>query len=117
MGNETEFRTPGQLIDSLLTERGWSKRVLAIVTGIDESTLSKVVAGKRAVDARTALILGEVFGTSPERFLDLQKSYELAQARIVARPDPGREKRAHLFGGLPVADMIKRGWIDADDVR
>ena len=50
-------------------------------------------------------------------FLELQRSYDLAKARISARPDPRRNTRAQLFSGLPVGEMIKRGWIDASDVR
>ncbi len=112
-----EFKTPGQLIQSLLDARGWTHRVLAIVLGIDETTINKIVAGKRPVDAELALILGETFNVAPERFLELQKSYDLAKARIISRPDPGRATRAHLFGGLPIGEMIKRGWLDADDAR
>ena len=53
----------------------------------------------------------------PTVFLELQSSYDLAKARIAAMPDPGRATRAHLFGGLPITDMIKRRWIDAEDIR
>ena len=64
-----------------------------------------------------AIVLGELFNVDPERFLDLQKQFDLAQARYASRPDPGRTNRAHLFGRLPIAEMIKRGWITADDFR
>jgi HTH-type transcriptional regulator / antitoxin HigA len=110
-------RTPGQLIEQLLAGKGWTKRVLAIVLGINETAVNKVVADKQAVTAELALALGDVFDESPERFLDLQKRYDLAKAQIAARPDPGRRTRARLFGDLPVSDMIKRGWLDAEDVR
>jgi len=113
----TEFRTPGQYIEKLLRERGWTQRVLAIVLEHDETGLNKIVAGKRPVAAGLAIALGEVFGVAPEMFLELQKSYDLAQARIVERPDPGRTTRAHLFGDLPVAEMIKRRWLDAESMR
>jgi HTH-type transcriptional regulator / antitoxin HigA len=75
------------------------------------------VADKRPVDAAMAISLEEVFKVPAERFLDLQKSYDLAKARIVANPDPGRATRALLYGDLPVAEMIKRGWIAAENVR
>jgi HTH-type transcriptional regulator/antitoxin HigA len=117
MINDSAYKTPGQLVHALILDRGWTKRVLSIVLGVDESIVSKVIAGKRAVDAAMALSLAEVFDTSAERFLDLQKSYDLAQAKIVARPDPGRATRACLFGDLPVSEMIQRGWLDVDDVR
>lgn len=62
-------------------------------------------------------MLGEVFSVPAEWFLDRQKVYDLAVARITARPDPGRNTRAQLFGNLPVSEMIKRGWLDVDDIR
>lgn len=117
MTDDSAYATPGQFIDALLDERGWTRRVLALVLAMEETGLNKLVSGKRALDAQTAIALGEVFQVDPARFLALQKSYELAQAKIVARPDPARAKRAQLYGGLPIAEMIKRGWIDADGVR
>jgi HTH-type transcriptional regulator/antitoxin HigA len=114
---EPTHRTPGQLIQELLDARGWTKRVLAIVLGVNETALSKIMGGTRALDAQMALALQEVFVVPAEQFLSLQKSYDLAQARIITRPDPSRANRAQLFGNLPIAEMIKRGWIDADDVR
>lgn len=90
---------------------------MAIVLDLEESGINKLVADKRPVDAEMALHLEDVFGVPAERFLELQKSYDLAKARIAARPDPSRATRAKLYGGLPVAEMIKRGWLTADDVR
>ena len=110
-------RTPGQLIKSLLTARGWTQRVLAIVLGVDEAFVNRLITDKKSVDAPLALVLGDVFGVPAEKFVDLQKSYELAMARIRTQPDPGRNTRARLFGDLPVAEMIKRGWLDAEDIR
>ncbi len=118
MTTDEPFKTPGQLIQSLLDERGWTKRVLAMVLGVDETGMNKVIAGTRAVDADIALALHDVFPeVPPERFLFLQKQYDLAKARIVARPDPGRAKRAQLFGSLPVTDMLKRGWLGDVDPK
>ena len=108
---------PGQLIESHLTSRGWNQRILAIVLGMDETGINKLVAGKRPVTAELALMLQELFEVPAEQFMELQKEYDLAKARIVMRPDTGRNIRAHLFGGLPVAEMIKRGWLRVDDGR
>lgn len=115
---ETEtFKTPGQLIESLIATRGWTKRLLAVILDINETGLSKLISGKKPVTADMAVLLSEVFDEPPERFLNIQQEYDLARARMVARPDPGRSVRAHLFGGLPITEMIKRGWLDAEDVR
>jgi HTH-type transcriptional regulator / antitoxin HigA len=110
-----DHTTPGQLIDDLLAERGWTKRTLAVVLEKDESTVSKIIAGKNAVTTETALALEDVFGVEAERFLELQRSYDLAVARIATKPDTARATRATLFGDLPIAEMLKRGWIRADN--
>jgi HTH-type transcriptional regulator/antitoxin HigA len=111
------FRTPGHLIEALLKERGWTNRLLSVVLGTDENSVSRIVTGKRDIDAELAITLEEVFGVAAERFLEIQQSYDLAKARISVRPDPARAVRAHLIGGLPVTEMAKRGWINIKDVR
>lgn len=111
MDGTDDFRTPGQLIDSLLQERGWTREVLALVLGTTKANVSHIVTGRRRVDAPTALALSEVFGIEPDRFLDLQKIYDLGRARLEAHPDPKRASRAALFASLPIAEMIHRGWL------
>jgi HTH-type transcriptional regulator/antitoxin HigA len=112
-----DIRTPGQLIKSLLEERGWTQRTLAVVLAVNEATIARLVSDKQQVDGRLAIVLEEVFQVSAERFLTLQKDLDLAQARMVTRPDPERATRAFLYGDLPVSEMIKRGWITAESVR
>ena len=113
----SDHRTPGQLIKDLLEAKGWSNRVLGVVLGVSEQVVYRLASDTRPVNAETAIGLEEVFGVPAERFLQLQREYDLAKARLEARPDPGRNTRAHLYGGLPVPEMIKRGWLDASDVR
>lgn len=91
--------------------------MLAIVLGMDETGINKIVSDKRPIHAELALVLEELFDVPAEKFLELQKSYDLALARIASRPDPQRATRAQLFEGLPVSEMIKRRWLDVDDIR
>jgi HTH-type transcriptional regulator/antitoxin HigA len=111
------FRSPGQFIQSLLIHRGWTQRTLSIVLDVGDATVNRIVSNKQPIDGELALILEEVFQVPAESFLALQKAIDLAQARIVVTPDPGRATRALLYGDLPVAEMIKRGWIAAESVR
>lgn len=111
------YKSPGQLITALLASRGWTKRVLAIVLGVDETSIQRLTSDKRPVTAEMSILLEELFSVPAEDFLTLQKSYDLAMARITSRPDPKRATRASIFGGLPISEMIKRGWIQAEDVR
>jgi len=117
MPSPTHYATPGQLIQELLDRRGWSRKTLAIILRADETGINRIIAGKRPVDAQLAIQLHEVFGVRADHFLQIQKRYDLAQAMIVARPDPERATRARIFGSLPIAEMIKRGWLDAESLR
>ena len=114
---EEDHKTPGQLIEALLKQRGWTQRTLSVVFGKSETSINRYIAGKQPLDAEMALLLEEVFEVPADRFLALQKEYELAQARIMFRPDPNRANRALLFGDLPISEMIQRGWISADGVK
>lgn len=94
-----------------------------MIIGKGDAAINKIISGKQTLDAETALLLEEVFEISAARFLELQKDFDLAVAKATARPDPARVKRAHLIGGLPIAEMAKRGWLgdinprNVDDVE
>jgi HTH-type transcriptional regulator/antitoxin HigA len=115
--SDEDYKTPGQLIQELLDERGWSQRVLSIVLGIDETGLNKIISGKRQLDASLALQMSAVLGVEAELLLDIQKRYDLALARLVSRPNPALASRAKLFGDLPVTEMVKRGWLGVTDIK
>lgn len=112
-----DFRTPGQFIQYLLDSRGWTQRVLAIVLKADETGINKIISGKRPLDAEMAIDLSRIFEVPAEQFLELQKDYDLAQARLFFIEDPNLTRRAELFGSLPVSDMISRGWLDVDNMK
>jgi HTH-type transcriptional regulator/antitoxin HigA len=117
MSENNGFRTTGQLLTALLAERGWTKRTLAVVLDVGEATVTRLISDKQPIDAKLAVVLEEIFGVPADRFLMLQKEFDLAHARFTAQPDPGRANRARLYGDLPVAEMIKRGWISAENLR
>ncbi|HFF6202208.1 HigA family addiction module antitoxin [Stenotrophomonas sp. 22692] len=112
-----EPRTPGQLVTALLKEKGWTKRTLAIVLAVDESVITRIAADKKPITADLALGLEELFHVPAERFLALQKDYDLALARIAFQPSPERAMRAEIFGSLPISEMIKRGWLNVENPR
>ena len=117
MGNDG-CATPSQLIEVHLRQHGWTQRVLALILGMNEQTVSRIMSGAKPIDAELALTLDAALGIEPERLLELQKSYELARAKIETRIDPTLSRRKAIFGGLPTADMVKRGWLTGiTDVR
>jgi len=111
------YRTPGQLISALMNERGWNGRVLSGILQIDESGVNRLIQDKKPVNAELALVLEDIFSVPAEDFLKLQIEFDLAKARIRALPDPGREARAKLFGTLPIAEMINRGWLNVENKK
>lgn len=117
MTSGVEHLTPGQFVADLLEERGWTQQTLAAVLPMDKSVVAKIVNGRRPISAELALDLAEVFEVDPFRFLDLQARFDLARARLTHRRDPGRAQRARLLGGLPIASMVSRGWIQTDDPK
>jgi len=72
---------PGEILADELKEIGMSAAELARTLGVPPNRISQIVAGKRAVSADTALRLARYFGTSPDLWMNLQKTYELDLAR------------------------------------
>jgi HTH-type transcriptional regulator / antitoxin HigA len=110
------FLTPGQYLQALLGERGWTQEVLATVLQVSPSHIGRLAQDRQPIDAERALALSEVFHIPAERFLELQRDYDLAQARIRTRPDPRRAMRAQLYADLPLKEMIRRGWLATEDL-
>jgi len=117
MENFEQFKTPGQLIEFLLNERGWTQVLLGSILGKDATTVSKLISDKLGVSAELAVLLEETFSVSAERFLELQSSFELAKARYAVTPDPKRTSRAKLLGELPITEMINRGWLKLQNTK
>lgn len=117
VNNDDTATSPGQFIERLLSERGWTQRVLAAVMGLEETGISKMITNKKPISAELSLALESAFSIPAERFLGLQKDYELANARRAVKPNPVAQQRAQLVGALPIPEMIKRGWLDVPDLR
>lgn len=100
---------PGEFIEEELDARGWTQADLAFVLGWDVSQLNRLIKGKTDVTAESALILADAFDMPAEFFLNLQKLYDLGQAK---KADPGVRTRASWASVFPVREMIKRGWIE-----
>lgn len=73
---------PGEILADELEEIGMNPVGLADRIGVPNNRIYLILQGKRGITADTALRLGRFFGTGPEFWLNLQKSYELDVARI-----------------------------------
>jgi len=71
---------PGEILADELAELHLSAAELARALHVPTNRITQILAGKRAITADTALRPGQWFGTGPELWLNLQKSYELRLA-------------------------------------
>ena len=78
---------PGEILREELDERGLSANGLAKALGVPVNRVTMILNGQRGVSANTALRLATYFGTTPQLWLNLQKTWELRRAEIEA----GRE--------------------------
>jgi addiction module HigA family antidote len=72
---------PGEILADELKEIGISAGELARTLEVPVNRISQIIARKRALSADTALRLARYFGTSPDFWMNLQKTYELDLAR------------------------------------
>jgi len=72
------------LIAEFLNPLGITQSGLAAHLGIPIQRVNEIVNGKRGVTPDTALLLSAALGTSAEFWINLQTSYDLAQARMNA---------------------------------
>jgi addiction module HigA family antidote len=72
---------PGEFLIDELMEIGITATELSRRIGVPPNRISQIIHGKRYITADTALRLGKFFGTGPELWMNLQKAYELDQAK------------------------------------
>ena len=77
----------GEVLRDELDELGLSASALAKALGVPVNRVTMILNGQRGVTADTTLRLARYFGTTPQLWLNLQKTWELRRAEI----DAGRE--------------------------
>ena len=75
---------PGEVLRDELDELGLSANALSKALGVPVNRVTMILNGQRGVSADTALRLARYFGTTPQLWMNLQKTWELRQAEIAA---------------------------------
>ena len=78
---------PGEVLREELDELRLSANTLSKALGVPVNRVTMILNGQRGVSADTALRLARYFCTTPQLWLNLQKTWELRQAEI----ESGRE--------------------------
>lgn len=88
---------PGEVLwEEFMEPLGLNQRVLAQALGVNVTRINRVIKGKSAITADTALRLGRYFGTTPQLWLNMQSRYDLeiakdkseAQIKKTVKPRP-----------------------------
>ena len=78
---------PGEILRDELDALGLPANALANALGVPVNRVTMILNGQRGISADTALRLARYFGTTPQLWMNLQKTWELRRAEIEA----GRE--------------------------
>ena len=84
---------PGKILSKdFLKPMALSQTQLALATGMPQSRVQAIVAGRRGITADTAIRLAAFFGNTPQFWLNCQTSYELDMADYT-----GEEQKIRAF--------------------
>ncbi len=68
---------PGEILREELAELGLSANAFARSLGVPTNRITAILNGARGISADSALRLARYFGTSPEFWMNLQRSHDL----------------------------------------
>ena len=71
---------PGEILRDELEDLGLSANAMAQALDVPANRVSAILKGQRGITADTALRLSRFFGTTPQVWMNLQKTYELRVA-------------------------------------
>ena len=74
---------PGRILKRELAARALSANKAALALRVPSGRITSILNGKRSISPETALRLARYFGNSPQFWMNLQTSYDLAIAEHV----------------------------------
>lgn len=94
---------PGEILrEEFLAELGIPQTELATKLGIPVQRINEIANGKRGITPDTAWLFAAAFGTTPEFWMNLQATYDLARnrpsravPRLSAKPAAQRTPKGH----------------------
>jgi HTH-type transcriptional regulator/antitoxin HigA len=102
---------PGEILCEALEERSLSQNELAQRTGRSPKMINEIVQGKAPITSDTALQLERVLGIQAKFWLNLQTNFDAFETK--AKERDRLCKSVNWLKSIPIAAMIKNGWISA----
>jgi HTH-type transcriptional regulator / antitoxin HigA len=101
---------PGESIDDILIERGWTQAEFSVRTGYTKKHISLLLNGKAPITEETAIKLERVLGSTARFWLNLEAQYREQLAKKEAAKQ--LEKDVEWLKELPLSDLIKFQWVN-----
>src|SRR6266853_690449 len=100
---------PGATLRELIAAKGMTQQELAERMSRPPNKVNEILHGKRAVTVETALELELVLGWPASFWLEREKNYQLAKARLAAEAE--LQGQTEVLKKFPDLEMVKLGWI------
>ena len=102
---------PGYFIQEQMDLRHWIQEDLADVMGVSEKHLNKILKNKQSITLEIARLLGEVFNTSAQYWINIDTDYRLWLEQERSEKEIAAELKGTIYERMPVNDMVKKGWL------
>ncbi len=102
---------PGETLAEELEARGMTQRELSARLGRPARAINEIIRGKKSITPDTAIALSKVLGGEAQFWTNLESHYRLTLAQ--ARDRQALAIQEQWLGQYPVAEMIRRGWLEA----
>jgi len=106
---------PGETILDVIEERGWNQADLAERMGYTRKHINQLIKGAAGITEEAALKLERVLGSTAGFWLNREAQYREALARQAELAD--LKPSVSWLAELPIADMVKFGWIQRSSQR
>jgi HTH-type transcriptional regulator / antitoxin HigA len=112
---------PGYFIREQMEMREWTQSDLAEIIGITVKHLNKILQDNQPLTLDMARVLGEVFNTSAQYWVNIDTSYRLWLAQEKTNNEIEADIKGLIYERMPVKDMLAKGWLkpfkSADDLK
>lgn len=102
---------PGTFIREQMELREWTQEELAEVTGFTIKHINKILTNKQAITLDMAKVLGQVFNTSAQYWINIDTDFRLWASTETSSREKDADLKGIIYERMPVKDMIKKGWI------
>ena len=102
---------PGYFIREEMELREWTQEDLADVLGITPKHLNAILRDKQPLTIDIARLLGEVFNTSAQYWINIDTAYRLWKEQERSEKEVAADLKGMIFERMPINDMIKKGWL------